>query len=120
MWACGWKLFLRRGVALGQGGHHILQAARWMHDDAHTLPKFKNELRRLYKLIHPDLLHNFPTEQVSIQASLHRLALFMRIGDGLETFWLEMLRFCSFGKCNVSRQRTGDYADSSLRYRREC
>lgn len=67
MWACGWKLFLRRGVALGQGGHHILQAARWIHDDAHTLPKFKNELRRLYKLIHPDLLHNFPAEQVSIQ-----------------------------------------------------
>lgn len=41
-----------------------LQAARWAHDEAHTPPKFKQELRRLYKLIHPDLLHNYPSKQV--------------------------------------------------------
>lgn len=70
MWACGRELFSRRSSTLGQGAQHILQAIRWIHDDAQTFPKFKNELRRLYKLIHPDLLHNFPTEQVSIQRGL--------------------------------------------------
>ncbi|XP_024399265.1 uncharacterized protein [Physcomitrium patens] len=85
MWACGRELFSRRSSTLGQGAQHILQAIRWIHDDAQTFPKFKNELRRLYKLIHPDLLHNFPTEQATNLRSFQLLQEYLNAARGRNT-----------------------------------
>ncbi|CAM6128958.1 unnamed protein product [Calypogeia fissa] len=54
------------------------------HDSSGCTNTLKGELRRLYKLIHPDLLHNQPVEQATNQKSFQLLQEYLTSAKGGE------------------------------------
>ncbi|KAJ7546618.1 hypothetical protein O6H91_08G047200 [Diphasiastrum complanatum] len=65
--------------------HHVRRTWRYYHNSSEQVLSLKTELRRLFKLVHPDLFHNSPNEQATNQRSFQLLQEYLDVAKGKES-----------------------------------